>query len=212
MSGQSPGDEHPDAGDGPAPEGAAVQVQVAQGGDQQVEDTAPMEGVDQVQEGGEDAPVGGETEGDQPQVIAGQMSEGPSTGGATTAELERQVQFLQAELLRLQRVVANAPPQVPARAATGSPKPPAEEQTAEVEAGEKRPSKVRGTAGARVSADPGRIVTPPEGEEGWQVVPRKKKVERASLRARGRRGGVQPRPLGVVNPARGLPSLTARRD
>ena len=86
------------------------------------------------------------------------MSEGPSTGGATTAELERQVQFLQAELLRLQRVVANAPPQVPARAATGSPKRPAEEPTAEVEAGEKRPAKVRGTAGAGVSADPGRIV------------------------------------------------------
>ena len=111
------------------------------------------------------------------------MGEGPSTGGATTAELVRQVQFLQAELLRLQRVVANAPPQVPARMATGSPKRPAEEQTAEVEAGAKRPAKVRGTAGAGVRADPGRIVTPPVSEEGWQVVPRKSKGERARAAA-----------------------------
>ena len=34
MSGHSPGDEHPDADEVLAPDGAAEEVQVAQGGDQ----------------------------------------------------------------------------------------------------------------------------------------------------------------------------------
>ena len=98
MSSHSPGDKHPDAGERPALQSAEGGGQVAQGGDQQVEETAPMEGVDQVPEGGGNAPAGGATGGDQPPVIEGHSSEGPSTGGAATAELERQVQFLQAEL------------------------------------------------------------------------------------------------------------------
>ena len=198
MSGQSPGDERPEGGDVPAPDGASAQVQVAEGGDRQVQQTAPMEGVDEVPEGGVDAPGGGETEGEQPQVIAGQSSGGPATGGERTTALEREVEFLRAELRRLQHAVANAAPQVPARAATSSPKWPAEEQPVEVEPGETRPTKVRGTTGAGSGVETGRSGTLPEGETGWRLVPRKSKGERASLRAHGRRGGVQPRPLGVV--------------
>ena len=104
MSGQSPGNERPDAGERPAPDGAEVPEQVAQEDDQQVPqvmDAAPMEGVDQVPEGGADAPEGGGTEGDQPPLIAGQASGGPATGGECTTVLEREVEFLRAELRRL---------------------------------------------------------------------------------------------------------------
>ena len=106
---------------------------------------------------------------------------------------------------------ANAPPQVPARDASRSPKRPAEDTTAEVEMGEKRPSKVRGTAGAGVATATGKFLAPPATEEGWQVVWSKKKTEHASLRGRSRRGGVQLRPLGIVNPVRGMTSLTTRK-
>ena len=89
MSGQSPGDERPDVGERPAPEGAEVVGQVAQGGDQQVEDTAPMEGVDQVPEGGGNAPASGVSEGEPTPVIEGASREGTSTEGTITADLER---------------------------------------------------------------------------------------------------------------------------
>ena len=48
-----------------------------------------MEGVDQVPEGGVDAPAGGEIEGEQTPAIEGLESGDPSTGGATTVDLER---------------------------------------------------------------------------------------------------------------------------